>query len=91
MRPREEELRRAASRLVGEFSRAPWVEMKDPVPALEQRVLAAFLKNFEDEAALDRDAQRMLDDLGRKTAGMDQRKLFLKIREQLAKDRGFVL
>lgn len=91
MRPKEAELRRVARRLVQSFLEKEWVEAAGPADALEERVFEALQGNFEEEARLETDARKMLDDLGSKAAGMDQHKLFLRIKQQLAKDRNFVL
>jgi len=88
---REPELRRAASRVVRSLLAQDLLTSVEKPEALEQRVLDAFLKNMREEDDLVRDAERMLADLSRQSTGMDQRKLLQKIKEKLAKDRGFVL
>lgn len=91
MTVREPELRRAASRVVKALIAADLVENGEKPEALERRVFDAFQHNMKEEAALDRDAEKMLADLSRQSAGMDQRKLLQKIKEKLAKERNFVL
>jgi hypothetical protein len=89
--PPEKALSRAAERLVGALVKGQLLAPSEPQPALEKRVLDAIKKNFQEEAALQRDAEKILEENRRQMAGMDQRTLLSKIREKLARERGFVL
>lgn len=91
MAVREPELRRAATKVVRALLTADLLETKEKPDALAERVLQAFQKNMKEEAALDRDAEKMLADLSKQAVGMDQRKLLQKIKEKLAKERNFIL
>src|SRR5439155_207841 len=61
------------------------------VAEIDKRVFEALRTNFQEEAAIERDAERILDENKRQTVGMDQRTLLVKIKERLARERGFVL
>jgi len=58
---------------------------------VEKRILHTLRANFQEEAAIQREAERILEENKRQTTGMDQRTLLLKIKEKLARERGFVL
>ena len=88
---RENELRRAAAAVVRVLREQDLIEKAEKPEALEQRVYEAFQKNMRQEAEIDAEAERMLKDLARQAVGMDQRKLLQKLKEKLAKDKGFVL
>jgi hypothetical protein len=88
---RENELRRAAAAVVRVLREQDLIENAEKPEALEQRVYEAFQKNMRQEAELDAEAERMLKGLARQAVGMDQRKLLQKLKEKLAKDKGFVL
>jgi hypothetical protein len=88
---REIELRRAAEAVVRVLREKDLIEGGEKPEALAQRVYEAFQKNMRQEAELDAEAERMLKDLARQAVGMDQRKLLQKLKEKLAKDKGFVL
>lgn len=88
---RENELRRAAAAVVRVLREQDLIENAEKPEALEKRVYEAFQKNIREETEIDAEAERMLKDLARQVVGMDQRKLLQKIKEKLAKDKGFVL
>ena len=58
---------------------------------IAEAVAEAISRNFAVEKAIQRQAERTLDELGSNTAGMDKAKLLNGIRDRLAKERGFVL
>ena len=64
---------------------------KDKPAELEKRIYEALRANFQEEAAIQREAERILDENKRQTTGMDQRTLLSKIKQKLAHERGFVL
>lgn len=89
--PSDKVLRRAANRLVASLLDEKLLESDESPADLENRVVAALQKNFREEAEIDREAERILEANRRQTVGMDSRTLFLKIRQKLARERGFVL
>lgn len=91
MAPTDKALHRAAGRLVEAFVRGEILASKETPAEIEKRVFDALRANFQAEAAIEREAERILEENRRQTAGMDQRMLFVKIKEKLARERGFVL
>ena len=89
--PSDKDLHRAASRLVSALTEEKILEPGDSAAELEKRVFAALQKNFREEAEIEREAKRILEENRGQTVGMDQRTLLLKIRQKLARERGFVL
>jgi hypothetical protein len=84
-------LQRAAARLVKAFLEGKVLTTAEAAAALEKRMFDTLRANFMEEAAIQREAERILEENKRKTTGMDQRTLLLKIKEKLARERGFVL
>jgi hypothetical protein len=84
-------LQRAAARLVKAFLEGKVLTTAEAAAALEKRMFDTLRANFMEEAAIQREAERILEENRRKTTGMDQRTLLLKIKEKLARERGFVL
>jgi hypothetical protein len=91
MMPSEKVLRRAAERLVAALIAENILAAREHGSAVESRVYDALRKNFQEEEAIEREADRVLEANKRQSVGMDQRTLFLKIKEKIARDRGFVL
>lgn len=84
-------IHRAAERVVKALVEGKLVAVKEPTAAVEKRVVEAIRANFQEEAAIQREAERILEENRRQTTGMDQRALLSKIKEKLARERGFVL
>ena len=84
-------LHRAAQRVAKALVESKLIAGKDKPAELEKRIYEALRANFQEEAAIQREAERILDENKRQTTGMDQRTLLLKIKEKLARERGFVL
>lgn len=91
MQPTEKVLHRAAARLIDSLVDKRLLRPRETPAELERRVYEALHKNFREEAAIDREAERVLAENQKQMAGMDQRKLLTRIKEKIARDRGFVL
>ena len=91
MGPSDKKLHRAAQRVAKAFVDEKIVAAKASPAEIEKRVFEALRANFQEEAAIEREAERILDENKRQIGGMDQRTLLVKIKEKLARDRGFVL
>lgn len=89
--PSDKHLHRAAARLVHSLVEQKVLETREPAAGVEKRVFQALRANFQEEAEIDREAERILEANKRQMAGMDQRTLFMKAKEKIARDRGFVL
>lgn len=84
-------IHRAAERVVQTLVEGKLLATHRPRAEVEKRVVEAIRANFREEAAIEREAERILEENRRQTTGMDQRSLLLKIKEKLARERGFVL
>jgi hypothetical protein len=91
MAPGEKTLQRAAALLAKRLLEGKVVATKEKPAEVEKRILDALRANFNEEAAIQREAVRILEENKRQTTGMDQRTLLLRIKEKLARERGFVL
>jgi hypothetical protein len=87
----EKALQRAAKRLAKGFLEGKLLRTEETAAELEKRMLDTLRANFKEEAAIQRDAERILEENKRQTIGMDQQTLLLKIKQKLARERGFVL
>jgi hypothetical protein len=87
----EKLLHRAAERVTKALVDGKLVVPKDTPAALEKLIHEALRANFLQEAEIQRDAERILEENKRQTTGMDQRTLLVKIKEKLARERAFVL
>lgn len=87
----EKALNRAAQRVAKALIDSKLVVTKETAAALEKRIHDALRANFQEEAAIVREAERILAENKRQSVGMDQRTLLLKIKEKVARERGFVL
>jgi hypothetical protein len=89
--PSDKNLHRAAQRVTKALVDGKIVAAVATPAEIEKRVFEALRANFQEEAAIEREAERILDENKRQTVGMDQRTLLVKIKQRLARERGFVL
>lgn len=89
--PNDKALHRAAERLAKALVDGKLLVAKSTPAELAKRVFDALRANFQEEAAIERDAEKILEENRRQTTGMDQRTLLIKIKQKLARERGFVL
>lgn len=68
------------------------VQFKAPESKVLERAVQAVRADFEREAELDKEVNRMLDDLEKKNPGEFQRfKMFPMLKKRLAQEKGIVL
>jgi len=91
MGPSDKALHRAADRAANALLDEKLLVTKQPAADVAKRIFDALRANFQKEAEIVREAERILEENKRQTAGMDQRTLLLKIKEKIARERGFVL
>lgn len=87
----EKTVRRVAERLAKAFVDGKLLVAKKNVGDVEARIFEALRSDFREEAAILREAERILEENRRQMAGIDQRTMLMKIKEKVARDRGFVL
>ena len=91
MGPSDKMLHRAAERAAKALVDEKLLVSKEPATEVGRRIYEAMRANFQEEAAIEREAERILEENKRQTGGMDQRTLLMKIKEKVARERGFVL
>jgi hypothetical protein len=89
--PSDKNLHRAAQKVAKAFVDERIVAVTTSAAEIEKRVFEALRANFQEEAAIEREAERILEQNKSQIGGMDQRTLLMKIKEKLARERGFVL
>lgn len=91
MRVRESELNALARAIMDALVKQGFVRPKQDAAVLRQRIVALMIKNLEEEAEIEAEAERVAAKLGRQIVGMDQRRIIQGIMERLANERGFSL
>lgn len=83
-----------AENIVDAVLKQGFVKAKADKTSLIQRVVDLIVKNFEEEAKIEADAEKMAQQHIRRSAGgsgMDERRVIDMIKKKLAEDRGFSL
>lgn len=91
MRINEAEITRLADVVVRALLKQGLVKTKVDEKQLVARVSRIILDNLRAEDALEQEAERLAEKLGRQALGLDQRKIIEGIKARLAKERGFTL
>ena len=95
MHLKDEQIRRLGEKILNDLASAGQIVMKKERGAALAAVQAAITANLQAEAALERDAERVLTEnlaaLGRGAAEIDRQKMLRMIKAKLAKDRNIVL
>lgn len=91
--PRHDEIAdRMAAAVVKRLSARKVVEVKDEAAA-KSAIRHVVMENLASEDRLDNDARKLLLDHAKaiKDSSADYRQLFAKVKEKLARERGFIL
>lgn len=91
VRINDERYEKLARQIVKAIQNQGFVKAKVPDSQLVQRITRVFVDNMVEEQRIEEEAERMLERLGRKAQGMDQRKILLGLKERIAKEKGFSL
>ena len=93
MRIKPEDLSRIADRVVSRLRHEKRFTAKVPDDQLKQRALAILTKNLEEEAAIEEEARRMLDQYEAqiRSGQLNEHKVFVMVKAKIAKERDFVL
>ena len=91
MRINSNEINRLAEMVVRALLQQGFVKPKVDEKQLNARIGRLLLDNLRAEEAIEEEAERLAQKLGRQAEGMDQRKLVEGIKARLAKERGFTL
>jgi len=95
MRMKVERIKRLAEKVYSDLAADGLIAPRAERSAAVEGIAAAIVQDFNREQALERDAERMLDEtiaaMGRGGADIDRRRMLRMIKEKLAKDRKIVL
>jgi hypothetical protein len=91
MRIVDAEINRLADTVVRGLLKQGFIKAKVDEKQLIARVARLILDNLRAEEAIELEAERLAQKLGRQALGMDQRKIVEGIKARLAKERGFTL
>jgi hypothetical protein len=91
MRIHEAEIARLAETVVRALLKQGFVKAKVDEKQIIGRISRLIVDNLRAEEALEIEAERLAQKLGRQAIGMDLRKIVDGIKVRLAKERGFTL
>jgi len=95
MRLKEEQIKRLAERVCSDLIADALIVPRQGRGTVVEGIAKAITQDIRREQALEKDAERMLDEtiaaMGRGAADIDRRKMLRMIKEKLAKDRKIVL
>jgi hypothetical protein len=95
MRLKEEQIARLAEHILEDLTKAGQIVLKKERGTLLAAVKAAISADVQAEAALEKDAERLMEQtiaaMGREAAGIDRHKMLRMIKEKLARERKMVL
>lgn len=92
MKISEKQMGRMADAIINSLKEQKVIEFKEKEEVVRARAAALIRADFAREAELDREVNRMMDDLERKNPGEFQRfKMFPLLKRRLAKEKGIPL
>lgn len=92
MKISEKQMKRMASAILDSLKEQKTIQFKEKEEVVLERATALIRADFAREAELDREVNRMMDDLERQNPGEFQRfKMFPMLKRRLAKEKGIVL
>lgn len=88
----EKQMRRMAEAILKGLKDQKVIQFKEKEETVLERAAAYIKADYDREAELDREVNRMMDDLERQNPGEFQRfKMFPMLKRRLAKEKGIVL
>lgn len=92
MKITDKQLKRMAEAILHGLEDQKVVDYKETREVVLNRAIAIIRADFDREAALDREVNKMMDDLERQNPGEFQRfKMFPMLKKRLAKEKGIIL
>lgn len=92
MKITDRQLKRMAEAILHGLKDAHVIQFKEKEEKVLERAAAIIRADFDREAELDREVNRMMDDLERQNPGEFQRfKMFPMLKKRLAKEKGIIL
>ena len=92
MKISEKQMKRMADAILRGLKTQKVIQFKEKEEVVTERATAIIRADFQREADLDKEVNRMMDDLERQNPGEFQRyKMFPLLKKRLAKEKGIVL
>jgi hypothetical protein len=92
MKVSEKQMKRMAEAILRGLKEQKVITFKEKEDVVTDRAWAMIRADYHREAELDREVNRMLDDLERQNSGEFQRyKMFPMLKRRLAKEKGIIL
>lgn len=92
MKVSDKQMKRMADAILRGLKEQKVIQFKEKEETVLERATAVIRADFQREAELDQEVNRMMDDLERKNPGEFQRyKMFPMLKKRLAKEKGIVL
>lgn len=92
MRISDKQMRRMADAILRGLKEQKVITYKEKEDVVLERATAFIRADYQREAELDREVNRMMDDLDRQNPGEFQRfKMFPMLKKRLAKEKGIIL
>ena len=83
--------RHAAEALVETLSDKGFMRLRTEKKGIVEKLLTAFVENFRQEEALEKEAEQLAEEHIKKAPGVDRHKVTQLIKQRLAEERRFVL
>ncbi|MFH1223234.1 MAG: DUF507 family protein [Pseudomonadota bacterium] len=89
----QKQIHHICEKVLNELKSKGVIVFKSDEKAVLKRMIDEFEKNLRDEAAIDAEAKKMMQQYQAQIQGgeMNQSKLFMMIKKELAKKKGFIL
>jgi hypothetical protein len=92
MKVTEKQMKRMANAILAGLKEQKVIQFKEKEETVLERALAVIKADFQREADLDVEVNRMMDELERQNPGGFQRfKMFPMLKKRLAKEKGIIL
>jgi hypothetical protein len=92
MKVSEKQMKRMAEAILRGLKEQQVIQFKEKEDVVTEKAFAYIRADYQREAELDREVNRMMDDLERQNPGEFQRyKMFPMLKKRLAKEKGIVL
>jgi len=88
---RPEQIERLVDFVMNTYQSQELIALKVREDEVRARIRQIIARNFEEEEAIEEEARRMLASHAGEVKEMDPYKMFLLIKQKLAKKRGFIL
>ncbi len=91
MRIKAEQIDRLADHLLKNYLSKDLIVLRTKETDIRAKIKDIIAKNFSEEGAIEEDARKMLASHAGQVKEMDQYRMFILIKQELAKRKGFIL